>query len=199
LGQCNQIAARGQSVWVAMPFADALYHSSDGGSTIEPATLPGGARAVAASPDGLAVYAGTGGGTFRSTDAGETWAQMTSDVVSDLALDPEDPSTVYLAIDCNDTSRVDAGIRRSTDAGATWELVRDTCAFRLSFPGSGQLLTLDGLGRTGGATSRSLGGGVTWRGQSNGIPGATVAMAASGNTAYVATTLGLYRADIGGL
>ncbi len=108
-----------------------------------------GALAVAPSDDTI-VYEGTGEGTmapdgyfgdgvWRSADGGITWSHVSSrftgESVSDLAVDPTDPSTVYAAVTTGiagshyvaSTQHAGYGIWKSTDSGATWSLV-------LSFP-----------------------------------------------------------------
>jgi photosystem II stability/assembly factor-like uncharacterized protein len=82
--------------------------------------------AVAIHPEVLdIVYAGTSAGVFKSTDAGAIWiaarTRQTADadgrvVVPTLAIDPQNPDTVYAA----DTY---TGILKTTDAGATWTAV----------------------------------------------------------------------------
>ena len=63
-------------------------------------------------------------GIFKSTDFGETWAQLTNGIPTDLSatdvvLNPSNPSTVYAAIgDIFGDSR--NGVYRSTNGGASF-------------------------------------------------------------------------------
>lgn len=86
------------------------------------------------------VYAGTGdasfgslsfdgAGMFKSTDAGATWFQVGEGTlpayanISDMAIDPVNPSVLYAAIPDGVRDAAQLGIWRSRDAGATWQLV----------------------------------------------------------------------------
>jgi hypothetical protein len=76
-------------------------------------------RALAINPANPAMlYAGTnGGGIFKSTDSGGTWAAtnmgLTNLYVSALVIDPENPATLY-------AGTFYGGIFKSTDSGGTW-------------------------------------------------------------------------------
>jgi photosystem II stability/assembly factor-like uncharacterized protein len=97
-----------QSVWASAWTQDSaegggVYHSDDGGHTWKSAGLAGHAvRALtaAASQPGLLV-AGTVDGMFRSINSGRTWERLTPEQHEELrnfdsvALDPEDPQTIY--------------------------------------------------------------------------------------------------------
>src|SRR5687767_9098686 len=79
----------------------------------------GNVPALAVDPSNPSVvYAGTyGGGIFKSTDAGATWAASAQGLlartgVQDIAIDAQAPSTVFVA--------ANTGIYRSTDAGGSW-------------------------------------------------------------------------------
>jgi photosystem II stability/assembly factor-like uncharacterized protein len=78
------------------------------------------------------VWAGTGGGIFKSTDGGSTWKPLTSGlpavVQANIAISPANPKRLYAAVagyDAPGTSadRGTAGIYRSDDAGETWSRV----------------------------------------------------------------------------
>lgn len=67
-------------------------------------------------------------GTYRSDDQGETWIEITDGLPSDfgyaLALDPNDPDTVFVIPEESSHMRTTCGGRitvyRSSDAGARW-------------------------------------------------------------------------------
>ena len=94
-----------------------------------PTSLPiGPARDVTGltigGPDRDTVVIAASKGVFRSTDAGRSWAQVTSglpagDVLAKgLAQGRRDPQVLYVAL------ADEVGIYRSADAGATWEPAR---------------------------------------------------------------------------
>jgi uncharacterized repeat protein (TIGR01451 family) len=68
----------------------------------------------------ITLYVATGGGVFKSVDAGDTWATtnkgLTSLYVNAIAIDSATPSTLYVG-------RARSGVFRSTDSGATWVAV----------------------------------------------------------------------------
>lgn len=90
------------------------------------------ALAVAPS-DRRIVYAGTAEGLiFRSAEAGTSWTSVTGDFpdagVSDLVVDPGDPSTAYAAVCLVIVELVtykQGGVFKTTDGGQTWELVTE--------------------------------------------------------------------------
>ncbi|HVF88425.1 MAG TPA: glycosyl hydrolase [Blastocatellia bacterium] len=69
---------------------------------------------------------GPGGGLFKSTDAGETWAEITRNeglpkgIVGKIGVtvSPADPNRLWAIIEAED-----GGVFRSNDAGKTWERV----------------------------------------------------------------------------
>ena len=72
------------------------------------------------------IYAGApAGGLWKSIDGGGIWKPMTDFLpvigCSDLAIDPKNPNTLYLATGDNDASDTQSiGIMKSTDGGVTW-------------------------------------------------------------------------------
>ena len=77
-----------------------------------------------------AVWAGTGGGVFKSTDGGATWKPLTTGlpqvVQANLAISPANPKRIFAAVAGTDQAgmldgaRGTQGIYRSDDAGETW-------------------------------------------------------------------------------
>jgi hypothetical protein len=72
------------------------------------------------------LFAGTAaGGVFRSTDMGTSWTPTTDQFsglgVSDIAIHPTNPDTMYLATGDYDSDHMNSiGIFRSTNGGSTW-------------------------------------------------------------------------------
>ncbi|MGH7554170.1 MAG: WD40/YVTN/BNR-like repeat-containing protein [Longimicrobiales bacterium] len=68
-------------------------------------------------------------GTYRSDDRGDSWIEITHGLPSDfgyaLALDPQDPDTVFVIPEESSHMRATVGgmlrVFRSSDAGATWQ------------------------------------------------------------------------------
>jgi photosystem II stability/assembly factor-like uncharacterized protein len=79
--------------------------------------------AMAVDPeDSNIVYAGTSAGIFKSSDGGISWSAVKSRLITDangplvisaLAIDPQNPDTVYAIWP-------DTGVLKTTDAGASW-------------------------------------------------------------------------------
>ncbi len=76
-----------------------------------------------------AVWAGTNGGIFKSTDGGTTWKQLTNGlpavVQANLAISPANPKRLYATLAYatepgSSGNRGATGIFRSDDAGETW-------------------------------------------------------------------------------
>jgi hypothetical protein len=68
------------------------------------------------------VYAGTiGGGVSESTDGGGTWTSIDSDLddssVLALAIDPENPTIVYIGTVAEGIYKIPEGRRVTTDGG----------------------------------------------------------------------------------
>lgn len=72
------------------------------------------------------IYCGTpAGGLWKSTDNGQTWAPIFTDLptlgVSGIAIDPTDPDIIYCATgDGDGTDTYAIGVIKSTDGGGTW-------------------------------------------------------------------------------
>ncbi len=105
-----------------------LLVSSDGGGTWQTAQPLAPRYLNAATFDAAsgAVYAGTEGSIYRSTDRGATWSWhgqgLRSSWISALAVDPSNPATL-LASTGGLTSGQGPGLFRSTDEGQSWSHV----------------------------------------------------------------------------
>ena len=69
------------------------------------------------------IYAGSGGGVFKSTNGGRTWTPMNNGLtnrnVTALVINPSTPSTLYVAVS---TVSNGSGVYKSTDGGSNWNL-----------------------------------------------------------------------------
>jgi photosystem II stability/assembly factor-like uncharacterized protein len=99
-----------------------MYKSSDAGNTwialtnFDSTLLVEAVVADASNPS--IVYAGSSGGTFKSTDAGMSWKLVDSGAdVQILVANPLLPTTLFAATTSG------SGAYRSTDSGATWTLL----------------------------------------------------------------------------
>ncbi len=124
-----------ERVYVGMRHDGGLYGSEDAGEHWSK-LLDGYVRAVTVDPtDDDVIYAGTEPvHLYRSEDRGKTWEELTALLelpeevrahwwfpvpphlghVCDICVHPDDPSTIYLALE-------HGGIVRSFDRGASWE------------------------------------------------------------------------------
>ncbi len=172
--------------------------------------------AIAIDPrDNNVVYIGAAeGGVWKTTDSGNTWTPLTDNMASlasgSLAIDPQNPDTVYAGTgeeNFSGDSYYGAGILKSTDGGATWTnilgpFLRDTIGSIAIQPGNSKVLLC--TSKTG--VWRSTDGGNTW---SNRLPGVATSVLfdpTNGASAYaaigsVSTSLlnGIYRSTDGGV
>src|SRR6266487_4625967 len=133
-----------------------LWKTTDAGTTWKPVTdgqinfSSVGAVAVSASnPD--TVYIGTGeadirgniiqgGGAYKSTDAGKTWAHIglaETQVIAKIRIHPTNPDLVYVAAFGHHAApNPERGVYRSKDGGKTWEKI----LFRDNKTGANELI-----------------------------------------------------------
>ena len=129
-------------------------------------------RVVAVAPhpaDANTVYiAAASGGVWKTIDGGTSWIPLTDELPilnhGCVALDPTNPSMVYVGTGEYTTRSMGDGLFRSTDAGETWDRIGTTsevgvtCSRILVDPIDSQ--TLHVAGEYG--YSRTTNGGTTW-------------------------------------
>lgn len=166
-------------------------------------------KSIAISPadPSLILVGSSGGGIWRSTDAGRNFVPV-SDTHADLAVGaiafaPSNPRIVYAAMG---SEFLGTGVLRSDDAGITWRLVSGSTygtlgqaprmivdpadPNRLWVAQYSRLDTTSGSTRSGGVLF-SEDGGATWKNQLGGLPSDLVAVPGSAAT-FLA---GMYRVD----
>ena len=105
------------------------------------------------------LYAGTYGGTFKSTDGGAHWSGINNGLVSNfvytLAVDPGKPATLYAG--------TYMGVYKSTNGGDTWSPANDGMAdawvFALAFDPNTSTTIYAG---TDEGVYKTMDGGVHW-------------------------------------
>jgi photosystem II stability/assembly factor-like uncharacterized protein len=141
---------------------------------VGPGNIGGRVRALVMHPTNLGtMFAGSaGGGIWKTTDGGTTWAPvddfLASLAVTSIVMQPGRPDTMYAATGegfGNLDAIRGAGIFKSTDAGATWTQLPATAngAFwyvnRLAVSPDGKILL---AATSGGAMRRSIDGGASF-------------------------------------
>ena len=110
------------------------------------------------------VFAGTSsGGLFESSDAGARWSHVQTALnnVLAIAIDPEQPSTMYV-VDCR--TWCSAGtLRKTNDAGAHWRTVTGVPSSALSLAIDPRHSDTMFVGTARGDILRSRDGGRSWR------------------------------------
>lgn len=145
-----------------------------GWTPLGPGKVGGRTRALVIDPADTKRFfaAGVGGGVWRSTDSGASWAP-TDDFMANLAvcclvMDPTDPNTLYAGTG-EGFSNIDAirgdGIFKTTDGGITWTQIAATRSNSnffyvnsLAISSNGQML----LAATTTGIFRSTDAGQTW-------------------------------------
>lgn len=99
-----------------LPEPIGLVSSLDGGQTWSPTSLTGDVdfHLLEASGETIIGVAANYGVLVKSSDAGVTWTTLDVPALTDLAIDPENQNSVWLA--------TDQGLQRSNDGGSTFTL-----------------------------------------------------------------------------
>lgn len=119
------------------------------------------ALVVGARPRPSALWLGTAGGLFRSTDGGAVWSKVNALAARELTVDPTRPRTIFAARE---------GVFRSTDDGATWRrlaAVRYTLSLAID---SRTAPTTVYVGTSYDSVLKSTDGGDTWAPAREGLP-----------------------------
>jgi hypothetical protein len=119
---------------------------------------------------GTVYAAADGGGVWKTTDAGASWAaigdSMVMNSVLSLAIAPSDPNVLYVGTgtDHINTFSMGAGLLKTTDGGASWSLpiLADPNATSVNSIAVHPLDSQDVLIGTLGGGYRSTDGGATW-------------------------------------
>jgi photosystem II stability/assembly factor-like uncharacterized protein len=185
-----------------------LYRSTNNGSydwRESDNGLPSGTdiTALAATPDGATIFAGTrGAGIYVSTDGGVNWRDdnggdydLGQASISGLVLDPTNSQNVYAVT-------TDGELYSSTDAGTYWDATAigsdmPTTSLTINQHDPSVLL----IGTQGGGILRSSDGGADWYGTDLSTDVNVQALAfnpRSASVAYAATDAGMYESIDGG-
>ncbi|HYC93613.1 MAG TPA: hypothetical protein VEO54_30695 [Thermoanaerobaculia bacterium] len=171
-----QVTAVAASETVVYAAAGAnLFRSDDDGATWTTLAIPTTSiHYLAVDPvDRAIVYISGQNRTYRSDDGGLTWKQLSTLSVRALHVDPQNPSTLYLAANCDsfpNPLQTGGGIFKSTDRGDTWTRVGVAiqCLHFLSLdPATPQRLF---AGTSNGSDYRTDDAGRTWRAASGVLP-----------------------------
>jgi hypothetical protein len=97
----------------------------DGGASNSPVTWGGQAFAIAVNPNtpDIAYLATAAGGLYETNDRGVSWTmlqKLAQFTVEDVAIDPSDPSNVFVATRGDTRSPSQSGVWYSRNGGATW-------------------------------------------------------------------------------
>ena len=141
----------------------------------------GRSTAVAGVPGQPLVYyfGGTGGGVFKTVDAGSNWKNVTDDFlgvgsIGAIAVAPSDPNVVYVGTGSacpRGNISVGDGVYKSTDAGKTWKHIGLRHAGQVGkirvHPQDADLVYVAALGHVFGPNDergvfRSKDGGTSW-------------------------------------
>lgn len=190
-----------------------IYQSTDNGGTwtaLNPhftmLTVWGQPQLVGDPNDPSVVYAATWlAGTWKSTDAGQSWMKLENAPLSvtSLSIDPSNTDVIYAA------SRTAPQLWKSMDGGSTWKVTADFSsdrAFllnRVFVEGNTVYASTFGPGIHDGKLYRSTDQGATWTDITNGLPRSvldiTVDPSDSRNIFVTTHIYGAYRSSDGGM
>ena len=181
-----------------------FYRSGDGGKSFsqDNSGLPGtdvhGLGMDPQNPDTLYAYI-VGGGLYRSTDAGESWASVSDEagVMGPILVDPRDSDTLYI-------SSMQGGLLKSTDGGKSWQTVSPipgemVMSISQSWEDPDTFYAANGQ-----QVLKSTDGGESWRPTGEELPGVSAVVVAPNDPRIVyagvleGTTATVYRSEDGG-
>ena len=181
-----------------------FYRSGDGGKSFsqDNSGLPGtdvhGLGMDPQNPDTLYAYI-VGGGLYRSTDAGESWASVSDEagVMGPILVDPRDSDTLYI-------SSMQGGLLKSTDGGKSWQTVSPipgemVMSISQSWEDPDTFYAANGQ-----QVLKSSDGGESWRPTGEELPGVSAVVVAPNDPRIVyagvleGTTATVYRSEDGG-
>jgi photosystem II stability/assembly factor-like uncharacterized protein len=165
-----------------------IFRSTDGGVKWNPASrgVTGAILALRGDAAGALLALGTEGGLWRSADGATNWSAVGSGLPSKdlkaLAIDPTNPSRVYVA--------AKDGLYESVDGGATFALAGKGLE-KQELEG----VVLDGKGNayvaSGDGVHRSTDGGKSWTAFNDGLTNEDVrALHSAGTRLYAGTAVG---------
>jgi photosystem II stability/assembly factor-like uncharacterized protein len=185
-----------------------IYRSTDGGDTWGPVnshftmlTVWGQPQIIGESTNASTAYAATWlGGTWKTTDAGQSWSRLQGAPLSStsLTLDPAHPNVLYAA------DRAGPRFWKSVDGGLTWTAtdLSSTGAFlvnRVIVAGGYLWVSTFGPGTHGGKLFRSADGGATLNDVTGTLPRSVLDVAVDpDNPQFVFVTThihGAYKSD----
>jgi len=159
-----------------------LYRSTDGGATWSEVPALDGTSVfdIDFAPDGTA-YLGTQDSIRKSTDSGLSWVTLNlgigaNDQVFDVAIDPADPSILWVGV-ADALGSQPVNVMRSTDGGVTWidrtppHAPLSGRATAVDPNDSNTVIAVFGGDFGGGEAWVTTDGGDSWTDRSAGLPG----------------------------
>lgn len=129
---------------------------------------------------------------YKSQNGGATWAKIADSIsakINGLAVDPVQPSNVYIA--------TAVGVYRSANSGQSWQKNSGlVSAFALAIDGSNPDILYAGGSEI---CYKSQDGGDNWTEYFSGIKGSCRSLLAASNTVYFGSTAGVYKSVDAGL